>query len=186
MVGKATSGFQFGACSWNSVDVGVPKHLQQVETEIVVLSTGSQVAVMAAVVVSVPMKAALEAEVEAVSDPRMAESDFAPVSKNSLFVEDAVEKLVLVPTVSVVETGMALVPNDLWDAAIMWAGVVLESAETTVLGLDFVVGSMRLQVTVLAVVVWLERPKGVGIVVDSEVEPKKVVAVAEGMTSKMT
>lgn len=156
----------------NSVDVGVPKHLQQVETEIVVVSTGSQVAVMPAVVVSVPMKVALEAEAEAVSDPRMAESDFALVSKNSLFVEDAVEKLVLVPTVAVVGTGMALVPSDLWDAALMWAGVVFESVETTVLGLDFVVGSMCLQVAVLAVVVWLERPK-------------KVVAVAEGAMSKI-
>lgn len=137
---------------------------------------------MPAAEVSVPMEVALEIEVMAVSDPRMAEFDFAPVSKCSLSVEDAVEKLVLVPIVAVAGTGMALVPNDLWDAALMlWAGVVLGSVETTVLELGFVVGSMHLQMVVRAIAVWLERPKVVG----SEVEPKEDVAVAEGVTPKM-
>lgn len=128
---------------------------------------------MPAAEVSVPMEVAPEDEVMAVSDPRVAEFDSAPVSKCSLSVADAVEKLVLVPTVAVAWTGMPLDPSDLWDAAlVLRAGLVLESVETMVVELDFVVGSMCLQVAVLAIAVWLERPKD-------------VVVVAEGLTPKM-
>lgn len=168
----------------NLAGVGVPKHLQLVETEIVVVSTGSQVVVMPAVEVSVPMEDAPEAELVALAEPREAEFDSVQVSKSSLLVEDVVEKQVLVPTVDVVGTGLVLVAKDSWVAAlVLWAEVVNESVEPTeaALELDSVVESTHLQMAVLALVVWPERPRVVVAVTASEVEPKKFVAVAEGM-----
>lgn len=185
MVGEATSGLQFGLCfQLNLPGVGVPKHLQLVETEIVVVPIGSQVVVMPAVEVSVPMEDAPEAELVALAEPREAEFDSVQVSKCSLLVEDVVEKQVLVPTVDVVGTGLALVAKDSWVAAlVLWAEVVVESVEPmeAELELDSVVESTHLQMAVLALAVWPERPKVVGAVTASEVETKKAVAVAEGV-----
>lgn len=156
----------------------MPKHLQPVETETVVVPTGSQVAVMPAVEVSVPMEDAPEAELVGV-----AEFDSVQVSKSSLLVED-VEKQVLVPTVDVLGTGLALVAKNPWVAAlVLWAEVEAESAEPmeAALELGSVAESMHLQMAVLALAVWPERPKVVGAVTASEIESKKAVAVAEGM-----
>lgn len=78
------------------------------------------------------------------------------MSKSSLLVEDVVEKQVLVPTVDVVGTGLALVAKNSWVAAlVLWAEVVVESVEPmeAVLELDSVVESMHLQMAVLALAV---------------------------------
>lgn len=161
----------------------MPKHLQPVETETVVVPTGSQVAVMPAVEVSVPMEDVPEAELVGVSESREAEFDSVQVSKSSLLVEN-VEKQVLVPTVDVLGTGLALVAKDSWVAAlVLWAEVEAESAEPMEAALEFgsVAESMHLQMAVLALAVWPERPKVVGAVTASEIESKKAVAVAEGM-----
>lgn len=88
-------------------------------------------AVMFVVEVSVAIEPALEVELVAVADPRGPEFDSAQVSKSELFVEDVVEKQVFVPTVAVVGTGLALVPKDGWDAALMlWVEVEVDSVET--------------------------------------------------------
>lgn len=148
---------QFGLCfQLNLAGVGVPKHLQLVETEIVVVPTGSQVAVMPAVEVSVPMEDAPEAAFVPLAEAREAEFDSVQVSKSSLLVEDVVEKQVLVPTVDVVGTGLALVAKNSWVAAlVLWAEVVVESVEPmeAVLELDSVLESMYLQMVVLALAV---------------------------------
>ncbi|RXN31854.1 hypothetical protein ROHU_036156 [Labeo rohita] len=165
----------------NSAGVGVPKLLLLVETEIGVVSTGSQLAGMPAVEVLVPMEDVPEAESVAVAEPREAEFDSVQESKSSLLVQDVVEKQVLVPTVDVVGTGLALVAKDSWVAGlVLWAVVAVESAEPTkaVLELDSVVESMHLQMAVFALAAWPERPKEVGAVTPSEVESKKAVAVA--------
>lgn len=129
----------------------MPKHLQLVETEIVVVPTGSQVAVMPAVEVSVPMEDVPEAELAGV-----AEFDSVQVSKCSLLVEDVAEKQVLVPIVDLVGTGLALVAKDSWVAALLlWAEVEVESAEPmeALLELDSVAEPMHLQMAVLVLAV---------------------------------
>lgn len=158
----------------------MPKHLQPVETEIVVVPTGSQVAGMLAVEVSAPMEDEPEAELVGVAESREAEFDSVQVTKSSLLVE----KQGLVPTVDVVGTVLASVAKDSWVAAlVLWAEVEVESAEPmeAVLELDFVAESMHLQMAVLVLAVWPERPEVVGAVTASEVESKKAVAVADWM-----
>lgn len=85
MVGQATFGFQL-----NLVGFGEPKYLQLVET--VVVPIGSQVAVMLAVEVLVPMEDVPGDELVAFLEPREAEFDSAQVPKSSLLVEGVVEK----------------------------------------------------------------------------------------------
>lgn len=162
----------------------MPKHLQLVETEILEVPTGSHVAVILAVEVSMTMEDVPASQLVGVAEPREAEFDSVQVSKSSLLVEDVVEKHVLVPTVEVVGTGLALVAKDSWFAAlVLWAEVEVESAEPmeAVLELDYLAESMHLQMAVFALAVWPERPKVVGAVIASEVESKKAVAVAQGM-----